>query len=157
LTRRSPSSHILHLHDGKFCHAAPLLNRLAGTGCGAYVSTFKSSSLALVCPAAEYFSPAWSRSRNAKDVDVAMNSAFRTITECLKPTPTQYLSILQALPSFSLTKYRSPPTSLEVGYTLTEHFNSNLVGSSSTFILHPTTWLVKKLWPRHEVSRTFVT
>ena len=71
-----------------------LLNRLAGKGWGASVSTLRTSSLAFVYPTPEYCSPAWSRSRNMKEVDVAINSALRTITGCLKPTPTQYSPIL---------------------------------------------------------------
>jgi len=64
-----------------------LLNRLAGTAWGASVSTLRPSSQVLVHPTVEYCSPAWSRSRY-REFDVAINSALRTITGCLKPTPT---------------------------------------------------------------------
>jgi len=57
-----------------------LLNRLAGTRWGTAASTLRTSSLALVYPNAEHGSLAWSRSRNTKEVDVAVNSALRTIT-----------------------------------------------------------------------------
>jgi len=70
-----------------------LLNRLAGTGWGASVSTLRTSSLALAYTTAEYCSPAWSRSRHTKEVGVALNSALPTIAGYLKPTPTQYLPI----------------------------------------------------------------
>ena len=57
----------------KILSRCALFNRLAGTGWGASVSTLRTSSLVLVYPTAEYCSPAWSRSRNTKEVDVAIN------------------------------------------------------------------------------------
>jgi len=88
-----------------------LSNRLAGTGWGASMSTLRTSSLALVYPTAEYCSPVWSRSRSTKEVDGAIKSALRTITGCLKPTPTQYLPCRHCC-SFSPTKCRHPPNRL---------------------------------------------
>jgi len=75
-----------------------LLNRLAGTGWSASVSTLRTSSLALVYPTAEYCSPAWSRSRSTKEVDVAINSALRTIPGCLTQHRRNTCQSLQALP-----------------------------------------------------------
>jgi len=39
-----------------------------------------------------------------KEVDVAINSALRTITGCLKPTPTQYLPILAGISPASVRR-----------------------------------------------------
>jgi len=75
-----------------------LLNWLAGTGWGASVSKLKTSSLALIYPTAEYCSPAWSRSTSTKEVEVAINSALRTITGCLKPAQRNTCQLLQVLP-----------------------------------------------------------
>jgi len=86
----------------------------------------RTSSLALVYLTAEYCYPAWSRSRNMKEVDVAINSALRTITGCLKPTPTQYSPILPDIDPASV--WRNAATLWRaLKYTLTEHFNNNLV------------------------------
>jgi len=99
-----------------------LLNRLAGTGWGASVRTLRTSSLALVYPTADYCSPAWSRSRNRKEVDVAINSALRTNTGYLKPTPTQYLPILAGIAPASVRR-NAVTLRLALKYALTEHFN----------------------------------
>jgi len=110
----------------KFLSRCALLNRLASTGWGASVSTLRTSSLALVYPTAEYCSQAWSRSRSTKEVDVAINSALRTITGCLKPTPTQYLPIPEGIAPASVRR-NAPTLRLALKYALTEHFNDNLV------------------------------
>jgi len=103
-----------------------LLNQLAGTGWGAFMSTLSTSSLALVHPTAEYCSPSWSRSRNTKEVDVAINSALRTITGCLKLTPRQYLPILAGIAPASV-RQNAVTLRLDLKYALKEHFNNNLV------------------------------
>jgi len=103
-----------------------LLNRLAGTGWGASMSTLRTSSLALVYPAAEYCSPVWSRSRNTKEVDVAINSALRTITACLKSTPRQYLPSLADIAAASVRR-NAATLRLALKYALMEVFNNNLV------------------------------
>jgi len=72
-----------------------LLNRWQSQG--ASVSMFRNSSLGLVYPTAEHCSAAWSRSRNTKEVDVAINSALRKITGCQKPMSTQYLPSIAQL------------------------------------------------------------
>jgi len=90
------------------------------------VSTLRTSSLALVYPAAEYCSTAWSRSRSTKEVDVAINSALRTITRCLKLTPTQYLPSLAGIAPVSVRR-NVVTLRLALNYAPTEHFNNNLV------------------------------
>jgi len=103
-----------------------LLNRLAGTGWGASTSTLRTSSLALVYPAAEYCSPVWSRSRNTKEVDGAINSTLRTITACLKSTPRQYLPSLADIAAASVRR-NAATLRLALKYALMEVFNNNLV------------------------------
>jgi len=103
-----------------------MLTRLAGTGWDASVSTLRASSLALVYSTAEYCSLAWSKSRNTKEVDVAINSAMRTITVFLKPTPTQNLPILAGIGP-ALARRTAATFRLTLKYALTEHFNNNLV------------------------------
>ncbi|CAJ1054339.1 LOW QUALITY PROTEIN: eukaryotic translation initiation factor 3 subunit E-B [Xyrichtys novacula] len=43
---------------------------------------------------AEYCAPVWCGSPHASKVDVAINSALRIITRCLKPTPVSFLPVL---------------------------------------------------------------
>jgi len=57
---------------------------------------------------------------------VAINSALRTITGCLKSTPTQYLPILAANAPASVRR-NAVTLRLAVKYALTENFNNNLV------------------------------
>jgi len=87
-------------------------------------------SSCIAYPTAECCSPAWSRSRNTKEVDVAINSALRTTTGCLKPKPTQYLPILAGIAPASV---RGNAAALRpaLKYALTEHFNNNLVCSKT--------------------------
>ena len=56
---------------------------------------------------------------------MAINSALRTITGCLKPTPTQYLPILAGIAPASVRR-NTATLRLALKYALTEHFNNNL-------------------------------
>jgi len=91
------------------------LNRLAGTGLCAFVSMLRTSSLALVYPAAEYCSPAWSRSRNTKEADMATNKFCFTNNYWMPKTSTDAIlaNPCRHCPSFSPMKCRFPPTQLE--------------------------------------------
>ena len=86
----------------------------------------QQSSSCIAYPIAEDCSPAWSRNRNTKEVDVAINSALRTITGCLKPTPRQHLPILAGIAPTSVRR-NAATFRLALKYALTEHFNSNLL------------------------------
>jgi len=55
-----------------------------------------------------------------------MNSALRTITGCLKPTPTQYLLILAGIVPAAVRR-NAASLRLTLKFALTEHFNNNLV------------------------------
>ena len=74
-----------------------LIRRLAGTTWGASANTLRISTQALVYSAAEYCAPAWCRSPHVKKVDTVINTALRTITGCLKPTPVSYLPVLAGI------------------------------------------------------------
>ena len=89
-----------HLEEvaGKVTSRVALIRRLAGTTWGACAKTLRISMQALIFPAAEYCAPVWSRSPNAKKVDVAINSSLRTISGCLKPTPVLLLPVLAGIP-----------------------------------------------------------
>ena len=74
-----------------------LLRRLAGSGWGAGAKTLRTATLALVHSTAEYCAPVWCRSSQTRHIDTAINDALRTVTGCLRPTPTDYLPILAGI------------------------------------------------------------
>ena len=74
-----------------------LLRRLAGSGWGAGAKTLRTATLALVHSTAEYCAPVWCRSSHTRHIDTAINDALRTVTGCLRPTPTDYLPILAGI------------------------------------------------------------
>ena len=55
------------------------------------------ANLALVHSTAEYCAPAWCHSAHTHQIDVAINSVLRTVTGCLRPTPTDNLPILAGI------------------------------------------------------------
>ena len=75
-----------------------LIRKLVGTGCGASLSTLRTSTLALVYAPAEYCALTWSRSRHISLLDVSsLNCAQRIITGCLQPTPIEQLPVLPGI------------------------------------------------------------
>ena len=81
-----------------------LLRRLAGSSWGASPSNLRTGALALVYSAAEYASPAWSRSAHAKKLDITLNETMRIVTGCLKPTPTEFLPVLSGIAPAALRR-----------------------------------------------------
>ena len=76
---------------------AALIRRLAGTTWGATTKTLRISTEALVFPAAEYCAPVWSRSPHVQKLDAALNTALRTVSGCLRATPTNQLPVLAGI------------------------------------------------------------
>ena len=74
-----------------------LIQRLAGTTWGATPKTLRISTEALVFPTAEYCAPVWSRSPHVKKLDAALNTALRTVSGCLRATPTNQLPVLAGI------------------------------------------------------------
>ena len=89
--------HLTSLRD-KVTARCALIRHLAGTSWGASVKTLRTSTLALVYAPAEYCAPVWSRSRHTSLVDTSLNDAMRTVTGCLRPTPTEQLPVLAGIP-----------------------------------------------------------
>ena len=74
-----------------------ILKKLAGTTWGASQTLLRTSAIALCYSVAEYCSPVWMRSSHTKLVDVKLRESMRTITGCLKSTPTQWLPVMSAI------------------------------------------------------------
>ena len=66
---------------------------------GTNVFTLKTSTLALVYAPAKYSFPVGSKSTHSRVVNVVLNSAFRTATGCIDPTPFDQLPVLASTTS----------------------------------------------------------
>ena len=88
--------HLVSLRK-KLTSRATLLKRLAGSSWGAGADTLRTAALALVYSTAEYCAPVWCRSAHCHNIDTAINGALRTVTGCLRPTPTDNLTTLAGI------------------------------------------------------------
>ena len=68
-----------------------------GSGWNVGAKTLRIATLSLVYPTAEYCAPVWCRSAHTRLIDSVLNDALRTVTGCLRPTPTDHLPILSGL------------------------------------------------------------
>ena len=67
------------------------------SGWGAGAKTLRIPTLSLVYSAAEYCVPVWCRSAHTGLIDSVLNDAFRIVTGCLRPTPTDHLPVLSGI------------------------------------------------------------
>ena len=104
LDRSLTFRHHLQNVAGKASARVSLLRRLCGLDWGADFTTLRSSTLALVHAPAEYCASVWGQSCHTKRVDAQLNSALRTITGCLRPTPTHQLPVLAGIPPHHLRR-----------------------------------------------------
>ena len=57
----------------------------------------RTAALSLVYSTADYCAPVWCRSAHTCLIDSVLNDALRIVTECLRPTPTDYLPVLASI------------------------------------------------------------
>ena len=118
--------HHLETLRKKLTSRIALIRRLAGTGWGARATTLRITTLALVYSTAEYCAPVWSRSAHIHLLDRPINNALRMVTECLKPTRTEYLPVLSGIPPAELRRKAATLSlasqSFEPGHTLYNYF-----------------------------------
>ena len=88
----------------KLCSRVTLLRRLVGSGWGAGVKTLRTAALSLVYSTAEYYASVWCPSAHARLIDSVLNDALRIVIGCLRPTPTEHLSILSGIHSAELRR-----------------------------------------------------
>ena len=74
-----------------------LLRRLTGSGWGAGAKTLRTAALSLIYSTAENCAPACCRSAHTRLIDSVLNVAFRIVTGCLRPTPTDNLPVLSGI------------------------------------------------------------
>lgn len=77
-----------------------LLRRFAGSGWGANAKTPRRAAPCLVYSTAEHCAPAWSHSTYL--VYIVLNNALHIVTECLRLTSTDFLSILSGIQTSKL-------------------------------------------------------
>ena len=81
----------------KLSSRVTLLRRLVGSGWGAGAKTLRIATLSLVYSTSEYCAPVWCRSAQTRLIDSVLMDALRIITGCLRPTPTDHLSVLSGI------------------------------------------------------------
>ena len=74
-----------------------LLRQLEGSGLSAGAKTLRTPALSLVYATSEYCAPVWCRSAHTRLIDNVLNDALHIVTGCLRPTPTDHLSILSGI------------------------------------------------------------
>ncbi|KDR10577.1 hypothetical protein L798_15286 [Zootermopsis nevadensis] len=85
-----------HLHNtaAKITTRNNILQKLCSTTWGSSASTLRISTLGLVFPTAEYCAQIWLNSPHVHKLDSQLNNTMRTVTGCLRTTPTHWLPIL---------------------------------------------------------------
>ena len=68
-----------------------------GSRWGAGAKTLRIAILSLVYSTAEYCAPVWCHSAHTRLIDSVLNDALRIVTGCLRPIPTDHLSILSGI------------------------------------------------------------
>ena len=74
-----------------------IIRRLCGTTWGASAATLRTATQAIVMAPAEYCAPTWERSSHCRKLDTCLNTAFRTISGCLRATPVDNLPVLAGM------------------------------------------------------------
>jgi len=88
--------HILKLKN-KVSSRVALIKRLAGLTWGWSFNVVRTSASALVYAPAEYCSQAWCQSAPTRTLDTQLNEAMRTISGCIRSTPTDFLASLSGI------------------------------------------------------------
>ena len=97
LDRSLTFRHHLETLGKKLANRVMFLRRFAGSRWGAGAETLRTASLFLVYFTAEDCSPVWCLSAHTRLIDSVLNDASHIITGCLRPTPTDHLSILSGI------------------------------------------------------------
>ena len=77
------------------------------SGWGAGAKTLRIATLSLIYSTAEYCAPVWCPSAPTRLIDSVLNDAWRIITKCLRPTPTDHLPVLSGIQPTELRRIRA--------------------------------------------------
>ena len=108
-----------------------LLRRLVGSGWGAGAKTLRIATLSLVYSASEYCAPVWCRSAHTRLIDSVLNDALRIVTGCLRPTPTDHLSVLSGIQPAELHRLGATLSLAHRGSLDLDHILHGLLSGSS--------------------------
>ena len=95
--------HLVALRKKLSLHVT-LLRQLVGSGWGAGAKKLHIAALSLVYSTAEYYAPVWCRSTHTRLIDSVLNDALGIVIGCLRPTPTDHLSILSGIQPTALCR-----------------------------------------------------
>ena len=98
-----------------------LLRRFSGSGWDARAKTLQTASLPLAYLFEEYCVPIWCRSAHTRSIDDELSVSFHIVTECLRPTPTEYFPILSSIQLFELCRQKFPFSIANCGYLVPDH------------------------------------
>ena len=92
----TPDRSLIHVESlrKKLNSRVSLIKHQGETRWGVGAMTLCTATPALVHSAAEYREPTWCRNYHINPIDSIINNAMRIVTGCLRPTPTEYLSVL---------------------------------------------------------------
>ena len=115
----------------KLSSRVTLLRRLVGLGWGAGAKTLRIATLSLVYSAAEYCAPVWCRSAYTRLIDSVLNDALCIVTGCLRPTPTNHLSVLSGIQPAELCRMGATLSLAYRGSLDPDHILHGLLSGSS--------------------------
>ena len=101
-----------------------------GSGWGAGAKTLRIATLSLVYSTAEYCAPVWYRSAHTLLIDSVLN-ALRIVTGCLRPTPTDHLSVLSGSQPAELRRLGATFSLADRGSLDPDHILYGLLSGSS--------------------------
>ena len=104
LDRSLTFRHHLEALRKKLTTRVALMRRLADSGWDAGAKTLRAAALSLVYSTAECCAPVWCRSAHTRLSDSVLNNALRIVTGCLRPTPTDYLTVLTGIQQAELRR-----------------------------------------------------
>ena len=122
--------HLVALHKKLSSHVT-LLRRLVGSGWSAGAKTLRTATLSLVHSTAEYCAPVWCRSAHTRLIDSVLNDALRIVIGCLRPTPTDHLSILSGIQPAELRRIEATLSLAHHGSLDPDHILYGLLSWSS--------------------------
>ena len=102
-----------------------------GSRWGAGAKTLHIATLSLVYSTAEYCAPVWCRSAHTHLIDSVMNNALRIVTGCLRPTPTDHLSVLSGIQPAELRRMGATLSLAYRGSLDPDHILYGLLSGSS--------------------------
>ena len=131
LDRSLTFRHHLEALRKKLTTRVALMRRLAGSGWGAGAKTLRTAALSLVYSTAEYCAPVCCRSAHTRLIDSVLNDALRIVTECLRPTPTDYLPVLAGIQPAELRRSGATLSLAYPGSLDPDHILYELLAGSS--------------------------